>query len=71
MLTTNSINRNTKQKVRRGEAMQIKTTVKAEIFSPGRLAKIKEINDASCWQRFRKLPLLGTAVGNINSSLTI
>ena len=25
--------------------MQIKTTVKAEIFSPGRLAKIKEVND--------------------------
>lgn len=45
MLTTISINRNTKQKVRRGEAMQIKTTVKAEIFSPGRLAKIKEVND--------------------------
>ena len=43
MLTTNSINRNTKQKVRRGETMQIKSTVKAEIFSPGRLAKIKEI----------------------------
>lgn len=44
MLTTDSTNRSKKQKVRRGEAMQIKTTVKAEIFSPGRLAKIKEIN---------------------------
>lgn len=44
MLTTNSANRNKKQKVRRGEGVQSKTTVKAEIFSPGRLAKIKEIN---------------------------
>lgn len=52
--------------------MQIKTTVKAGIFSPRRLAKIKEINDPpSCWQRFGKLPLIGTPVRNINSSLTI
>lgn len=58
MLTTNSINRNTKQKVRRGEAMQIKSTVKAEIFSPGRLAKIKEIND---------LPPAGKDLGSCHS----
>lgn len=57
IVTNNSTNRNKKQKVRRGGEMQIKT-VKAGIFSPRRLAKIKEINDRSEVQSLFRLGTL-------------